>query len=257
VALNEFFSKMLIHQHIKRGSNHPDYCEDFLIFSEKDDYLLAGVFDGCSSGSDSHFASALIGKTIKAEFQKLKPEPKNKPENILKALLLNSFTSLKNLSKTLLLDKDNELLSTVILFLYNLNKNEGIIIVAGDGVISVNGKLMVIDQKNMPDYPAYYLDDISDKQSFEKWYQNHSKQYLIDKLEDVSISTDGILSFIFQEQEKIKPEEYLLNDHFLINNKAMLGRKINILNKKYNLQNFDDLGIIRIVKTDYLAYANE
>ncbi len=34
---------MFIHQYIKRGSNHPDYCEDYTIISEKDDYMLLGV----------------------------------------------------------------------------------------------------------------------------------------------------------------------------------------------------------------------
>jgi hypothetical protein len=244
---------MIVHQYIKRGKNHPDYCEDFLISSEKDNYLLWGVFDGCSSGTDSHFASALIGKIIKAEFQRMEIKPKDKIEKNLKNLLFNSLMSLKKLKETLLLDEYNDLLSTIILFLYDVAKDHGIIIVSGDGFVSINGTQTIIDQNNTPRYPAYYLDELYDWGSFNKWYESYNKIFEFSELLDVSISTDGILSFTGQKQTEhrgkaIDAVDYLLKDDFLITNKAMIGRKVNMLNKKYAMQNFDDLGIIRIVK---------
>ncbi len=244
---------MIIHQYIKRGSNHPDYCEDFLIVSKKNDYMLFGVFDGCSSGSDSHFASALIGKIIKAEFLKMEIKRKDKIEKNLKTLLFNSLMSLKKLKETLLLDEYEELLSTIILFLYDTTKNNGIIVVSGDGLVSINGTETIIDQNNAPRYPAYYLDEMYDRISFNTWYGSYNKTFEVSELVDVSISTDGVLSFTGQKQTEneekvINVVDYLLKDDFLIANKAMSGRKVNILNKKYGLQNFDDLGLIRIVK---------
>ena len=57
---------MRIHTLLKRGFSHKDFCEDFLLCKALDEkYLLAGVFDGCSSGVDSHFASALFAKIVK------------------------------------------------------------------------------------------------------------------------------------------------------------------------------------------------
>jgi hypothetical protein len=42
--------------------------------------------------------------------------------------------------------------------------------------------------------------------------------------------------------------DYLFKDEFLLKNKAMLGRKCNLLERKHGLVNGDDLGIIRLVK---------
>lgn len=243
--------RMFIHQFIKKGSNHADYCEDFTIISEKDDYLLFGVFDGCSSGKESHFASAFTAKIIRAVFQKLIIKAESEYEDLIKTLLFNSITELKKQKDNLLLDTD-ELLSTVILFLYHKTHDQGIIIIVGDGLICINGIISIIDQNNRPHYLAYYLDDINKKTEFSNWYKKEVGVYPVSMLKDVTISTDGILSFYSlptdeKEHEEINPVDYLIKDEYLQNNKAMLGRKCKLLYKKHFLQNADDLGMIRII----------
>lgn len=42
---------------IKMGKAHSLHCEDDYIVVENDNFLVAAVFDGCSSGVDSHYAS--------------------------------------------------------------------------------------------------------------------------------------------------------------------------------------------------------
>ncbi|MCF6240776.1 MAG: protein phosphatase 2C domain-containing protein [Bacteroidales bacterium] len=240
---------MLIHQLTKRGSNHPDYCEDYTVISAKDDLMLFGVFDGCSSGTESHFASALTGKIIKAEFQKL--NAKNQPENLIKDLLFNTVLKLKQQKIDLLLNED-ELLSTVLLFLYHKVENKGVINIIGDGVININGILNITDQNNTPHYLTYYLDDINNKQEFTVWYNKEVGVFPVNELKDLTISTDGIRSYYSvnkqeKDKEKINPIDYLIKDDWLMNNKAMLKRKCNILYKKQGLKNADDLGMIRII----------
>jgi len=150
-----------------------------------------------------------------------------------------------------LLDED-ELLSTLVLFLYDKTKNKGVINIVGDGVISINGEITIIDQNNIPHYLAYYLDDINDQEEFNAWYKKETAVYPVSKLTDITISTDGVLSFYpvktpEKDKTEINPVDYLIKDEYLLHNKAMLGRKCKILYKKYQIQNADDLGIIRII----------
>ncbi len=244
---------MTIHKYIKRGLNHANYCEDFILHETlADKYELFAVFDGCSSGIDSHFASAFIAKIVRTEFQKLQSETELLNKKCLEKLLFNVILSLKEQKQILNLDSD-ELLSTIILFLYNKLADSGIIIIVGDGLVSINGELTNVDQNNIPDYLAYHLDKINSEDDFKIWYMLHAREFCIDKLLDVSISTDGTTSFtqtgILEENEvKIDPLDYLFKDEFLLKNKAMIGRKCNMLERKHGLVNTDDLGIIRIIK---------
>ena len=244
---------MIIHKYIKRGLNHANYCEDFILHETlEDQYELFGVFDGCSSGVDSHFASSFIAKTVKSEFYKLAVETDLPQEDFMKKLLFGVIFTLKEQQKILSLNRD-ELLSTIILFLYDKNTDSGIIVTIGDGVISINGTHIIIDENNVPDYLAYHLDNINDEAEFKIWYLMHTQQYFIDNLIDISISTDGATSFVptgktIDRDELINPLDYLLKDMFLLKNKAMLGRKCNILERKHGLVNGDDLGVIRVLK---------
>lgn len=238
---------MKIHELIKIGYNHKNFCEDY-IFTLKlnENKVFAGVFDGCSSGKDSHFASALTAKIIKSEGIK-KYNEKNKTD-FLKIILFESLMKIKDFKNSNNLEID-ELLSTIILLYIDTEKNSAEIIAIGDGFISINGKAIIIDQRNTPKYAAYYLDEISDYKSFEKVFNDISLFLKTTDLHDITISTDGILSFekIEETENIIDEKEFLTNDIFLIENKAMLGRKVNILKTKYSRVNQDDLGMIRII----------
>jgi len=243
---------MIVHKLIKRGFNHPNYCEDFILHEDIDEnYSIYGVFDGCSSGIDSHFASALIAKVIRNEVKNIDFNNKSLDE-IMELLIFNISISLQKFKKQFDISY-NELLSTIVLFLYHRKKDRGKIIAIGDGFLSINGKQIDIDQKNQPDYIGYHIDKITDKISFSIWYDIFVKKYDVTELKDVTISTDGIFSFIKHGDvntniEEIKPTDYLTKNTDLLGNKAMLGRKTNILKKLHALHNYDDLGIIRIVK---------
>jgi len=244
---------MIVHKLIKRGVNHPNYCEDFILHEDIDEnYSIYGVFDGCSSGIDSHFASALIAKGIRNEVKNIDFNNKS-IDRIMELLIFNTSISLQKFKKQFNISY-NELLSTIVLFLYHRKKDKGKIIAIGDGFLSINGKQIDIDQKNQPDYIGYHIDKIIDKVSFSVWYDIFVKKYDVEELKDVTISTDGVFSFFKQGEvakdadKEIKPTDYLTKNTDLLGNKAMLGRKTNILKKVYALHNYDDLGIIRIAK---------
>lgn len=57
---------MKIYSALKIGEFHPVFCEDFNVVEKlSENWMLIAVMDGCSSGKDSHFASALFGEIIK------------------------------------------------------------------------------------------------------------------------------------------------------------------------------------------------
>lgn len=241
------------YQLIRRGAIHKDFCEDFLFTHRiKNRYRIYAVFDGCSTGVDSHFASALLAKTIKAELEFIDKEDLESSELLLDALVYQSSQSLKEIRNALMLSTD-ELLSTLIVFVYDENTDSGNILAFGDGHVSINENDYVIDQNNQPEYIAYYLDMINTYEDYEKCVADFARKYKVEKLVEVSISTDGIDTF--QKSEIVEstetapdPKAYLLHNDFLRNNPSMLSRKCNILKTKFGLVNQDDIALIRILK---------
>lgn len=244
---------MIIHQYIKRGTSHENFCEDYVFAENIDDkFIVAGVFDGCSGGKESYFASAFYGKAIKSFIKTYNLSHFNDIEQVIKQILFNSFSNVKVLSEVISLSSD-ELLSTVILLVADLHKNIGKIICLGDGFVSVNGENYEIDQNNTPDYPAYHLSKITDFEDFEHWYKNQKNIFSFDKIEDLTISTDGLFTFTDIKNSKNDiPKDWITNyftqDKQFIKNKAMFGRKFNILKNNHNYINYDDIGIVRVVK---------
>jgi hypothetical protein len=240
------------YQLIRRGAIHKDFCEDFLFTHRiKNRYRIYAVFDGCSTGIDSHFASALLAKTIKAELEFIDKEDLESSELLLDALVYQSTQSLKEIRNALMLSTD-ELLSTLIVFVYDENTNSGNILAFGDGHVSINENDYVIDQNNQPEYIAYYLDMINTYEDYEKYVTDYARKFKVEKLVEVSISTDGIDTF--QKSEIVgtdeiapDPKAYLLHNDFLRNNPSMLSRKCNILKTKFGLVNQDDIALIRVL----------
>ncbi len=243
---------MEVYQLIRKGEMHKVFCEDFLLASKlNEQYAVYGVFDGCSSAVDSHFASALLAKIVRKEMQKLVNESVNSTSRLLSNTIYNTMSTLHNIRHDLELDTD-ELLSTMILLLVDNYSKSAQILAFGDGFISINGKTTNIDQNNTPDYIAYHLDEIETIDDFEKWLKGKTMQFEISAIQDVSISTDGINSFqkseiIGEYYKQLSPSEYLSEDTFLVHNKSMLTRKYNILRTKHGLMNQDDIAMIRII----------
>jgi hypothetical protein len=243
---------METYQIIRRGLIHKNFCEDFLFTHQiKNRYNIYAVFDGCSTGVDSHFASALMAKTIKAELEFIDKEDLESAELLLDALVYQSTQSLKEIRNALMLNTE-ELLSTMIVLVHDEYTNSGKILVFGDGFVSINSVNHTIDQNNQPEYIAYYLDMINCYEDYEKIVADYGKKFSIDKLSDVSISTDGINTFqkdgsVETEENISNPADFLVQNDYLRNNPSMLARKCNILKTKFGFINQDDIAIIRVI----------
>lgn len=246
---------MKIYTSIQRGEFHENHCEDALISAKiGEKKVLMAVMDGCSMGTESHFASTLFAKILKKisqelfykEFLQSEIVPLKKMIfNIIKAL----YHELKSIKNQLSLETE-ELLSTLILSVYDEVTQEAEIIAIGDGLIVHNGKIIEYEQGDKPDYFAYHL-----KENFDVWYEGFTQKLSLKKIEDLSIMTDGIYTFkVLGESTNYKETtemvNYLAIDKNVTNHENMLKGKMIFLEKEQSLKPMDDLAIIRIINQE-------
>jgi hypothetical protein len=193
----------------RRGENHPLYSEDFLYLHETDQFIYGAVFDGCSSGTDAHFSSSLLGKCLKKVLV-FNTSPQLGDGSLRQHtynVLHQVFSNLLFVISTLKLSWE-ELLSTFLLVVYSKEKDEAIIIIMGDGVVAINSEIFIIDQNNAPDYPIYFLNQLQ-ADDFSSWIEKIATIYHASNPQNIAISTDGILSFRAFAEEQIKTNSYM------------------------------------------------
>lgn len=249
-------NKMKIHSVIRKGEDHPIFCEDFMSIGDSGRYFLGVVFDGCSGGNDSHFASSLFGKIFRqiiSEGAMAGNTIEEKSKNFVQGFVKKLFEI-----KVSLQLEDNDMLATFVMLIYDKVHGEALVLTVGDGVIHCDGELIILDNerfkfthpttyRDMPDYIAYDLVDLGlDRTYFNHWYDNHVKVHKFVNPRDISISTDGILTFKTPEEE-VDPVNFLLVDDTWSNNKIMLSKKVNVLKTKYKTIHKDDISMIRLI----------
>ncbi|MFK7799440.1 MAG: protein phosphatase 2C domain-containing protein [Aureispira sp.] len=239
---------MRIYQHLALGAFHPVFCEDFCVNYELgDNWIVLAVLDGCSAGTDSHFAATLLGKIISKVsrqapywgMQDRKLELSRTNSKILGTHFVKAvFKELCFVKQQLFLSVE-ELLSTCLLALYHQKQKDAWINSSGDGVFVINDECYVLDQDDKPNYMVYHCN-----KSPNQWLEEQTISYHFETVHNLALSTDGILSF--EENFKINPLDYLLKDTRDTQYSTMLQKKCRILGLDYHLQPNDDLGIIRL-----------
>ena len=100
-----------IHKITQIGTFHENQCEDYAFYGDiGQSRLLMAVMDGCTMGTESHFASTLIGKLLKKisreffylEYTKAKTLS---PKDLLQAVMRKLFQSLIQLKNDLQLER--------------------------------------------------------------------------------------------------------------------------------------------------------
>lgn len=215
--------------------------------------LCLAVMDGCTTAIESHFASTLVGKVLRKigqtriykEYHQIVASSASLDET-LQTIVTELFQELNVIKNQLMLDK-KELLTTLILLLYDQSNDEGIVLIVGDGMVSINGEVTVFDQDNKPDYLGFHLheDPVT-------WYKAQTQKLSFKALKDVSIATDGMETFTKIKEpatnESIVPLQYLLQDRQDLGNNDMLHLKLKRLEHVYGVKPTDDIAIIRICK---------
>lgn len=243
---------MLIYQLTQIGEFHENHCEDYVVAHPigTDRHLLA-VLDGCSMGEESFFASALIGNILKKiakqnyYLETHRRESKLGLAEQLPILLQQVFSELSAIKNRLYLNT-NQLLTTLVIALLDEETGKAEIGVFGDGLVVSNGEYWEYDQDNRPDYLAYHLAG-----GFEAWWADQKQLLALSEVKDLSLSTDGILSFRnFEDQEYLDPlrviEELLISKTDW-QNERMLLKQLKQLQDQTHAKPGDDLGIVRIM----------
>lgn len=241
---------------IRKGSEHPVFCEDFLSTNDSGRYFIGAVFDGCSGGNDSHFASSLFGKIFKqvlGEGAMSGNTIEDKSKDFMRKFVRKMFQS-----KVTLELLDHDMLATFMMIIYDKVHGECLTMTIGDGIICCDGEFTILENdrfkaadpvryRDMPNYIAYDIVDLGlDPSSFDVWFERYITITRHDNPKDISISTDGLLTFNTPVGE-VDPLTFLLVDQNWKNNKIMLSKKVNVLGSKFKTTHKDDISIIRLI----------
>lgn len=243
-----------IYSALQIGEYHQNNCEDHLYIGNYGKSIqLCAVMDGCTTALESHFASTLVSKILKKiciekgykEFIEQKQQTLTIEEN-LKSVLKDLLHELKIIKNQLLIDT-KELLTTLIILLFDITNERGIVIAIGDGLVNINGKIIEFEQDNKPDYLGFHLSE-----DFETFYNAQKQKIEFTKIIDLSIATDGITSFK-NLASKINSEEINVIDFLTIDKTdcekdEMLTLKLKKLENEFGLLPTDDFSMIRIIK---------
>jgi len=235
------------------GEFHVNHNEDFLVTEDAGkSYKLIAVMDGCSSGTDSHFASTLIGKLLRKiakqeAYREYAKQEQLEINLLLENISLQLFEELGNLNRQLDL-KSDEILSTLILGIIDTENKKAELVIIGDGFIHCNGENFEYENDNKPDYIGYHLN--MDKNL---WYQTRTEKKSVDNILDLTISTDGIHTFknhdgkkyIEISQDQIMAEFF--EDKTNSDNPNKLKKTLIKIKNENGLMPSDDLTMIRVI----------
>ncbi len=245
---------MNIYTLVASGKYHPVYGEDALYYryiGKK--WLIAAVMDGCSSGKDSHFISALYLKSLNKSCQLL-PHMKEihagfdigqMDHGAIGSFILNQLFEDVNKARKLFNLNIDEILSTILLMVFNITDRSAWVNISGDGLVVCDTSVHEIDQDNVPDYLGYHLDG-----TFDSWIGKHTKTMKFERIKDISISTDGITKLKPNPLEDTRRFDPI--DLFLIQKPSQFPEKslqriyTNLLEGNRCIP-YDDIGIIRLI----------
>lgn len=202
-------------------------CEDTLDVIETEEYIKGGVFDGCSSGKNSKWASHTLNYAFKQFDYKMS-----------NAACKFVMFDLKRIKDILKLDITN-FESTAVIFDYDKETKTLHLRVFGDCTYFINGERFDISQNNIPDYISHHID--KDEDGMTEYVGKYpTKIYL--NVDSFIICSDGIDRLEYSAL-KIPEKNALEVLTTKPNSTTYLERMWNLL-KKNGWQVADDLSII-------------
>lgn len=240
---------MKIYTTLQRGRYHPINCEDYLFYDNINPHtFVAAVMDGSTMGRDSHLISTLTGKLLRKivkakSYADLRSLVNISAEEHLGDIARQLFTELNIMRNQIQLER-YELMTTLILLVYDQKVDKAVLLIVGDGAICINGNISIFDQDNKPDYIGYHL-----AEHFDSWYQ---RQYRLtfQNIRDISISTDGVASFtpLKPVVAELDPIRFLLVDQEKAETDEMLNMKCKALEHQFGMRATDDVAIVRFIR---------
>ncbi|WP_276481687.1 protein phosphatase 2C domain-containing protein [Paraflavitalea pollutisoli] len=244
---------MHIYTALQIGHLNSNRCEDFFLVDHLGArFVIGAVMDGCTMGTDSHFASTLTGKLLRKvlrqrqELEHARPETQATSATILlRSVFIELMTELTDMKNRLLLDND-ELLTTLVLLVVDTQENNGMLVGVGDGYVVVNGTVTAYDHDNRSDYLGFHLADDA-----ATWYDSLPQKMELSSIEDITIATHGLGSFTELTADAapaIDPIAFLTIDQQGKDHPDMPEKKLKTLEHQFGLKPGDDLALIRLIR---------
>lgn len=218
----------------QRSDTH-NSCEDTVWVEEEDGVIFGGIFDGCSTGKNSHWASQTLAYLFRRRYTK-----GWMLTNSMLGLVLSDMATIARSAGLI----EDHFLSTAVLFEYDKKIKELNLRIFGDGVYFINDVEYIVDQGNTPDYLGYRLFSSTQERL------DYFSKYPIITYADVNrfiICSDGIQAIHENQFEPsdLDPRVLLLN---YPSSENYLQRMWNILKRKrFSLS--DDLSIVSYAAT--------
>lgn len=232
----------------KRADSHQTHCEDAYYYTERDGYVIAAVFDGCSDSVNSHFAAQLhsyaLRKILENEWnnwcQAMSRDALSDDDIVL---LMGAGTGLQMKASAEALNlTELETLSTALITMYDTKSKRLVCMFMGDGMVWVDGvpQRETSGTQNTPKYLGY-LDQMDMEPGF---LGDMYRIEVYDNVKSFAVCTDGIDAIVGGHEALEEKIHFLLQDTTLHDSGAMLKRKCNILRQK-GATFQDDLTIVR------------
>ena len=209
----------------KRAPSHQNWCEDNYWLHEQDGLIIGAVLDGCSTGTQSHFASTFFKYSLEKAFKE--NTDYDSPEELLELLAYATRADIARTAEILALT-DMNFLSTMTLFYYKPEWKELVVKFFGDGTVFVNGGRYDNDEGNEPDYLGYYA--FTSYINFAEYLATR-RTLIFTEVDNFAICSDGIDSWANLKNPQV-PKSIAVD--FLIENPTFSGLKSG-LSKKYNI----------------------
>lgn len=186
-----------IESFISKGAAHNLHCEDDFYVFENEEVIVGAIFDGCSNGVDSHFASTMHKYCLREVLKDIpyiirEDDNRNFPFRDInesgKEIIYLLFDRIYNLDYIV----NSEMLSTIVLTLINKMTKEYFICFAGDGVCKINDKIHSIHDKDSN--AVWYLSSVNYSE-FNSYYDKYCTKFNGIFENEICISSDGMESF--------------------------------------------------------------
>ncbi|OGI16594.1 MAG: hypothetical protein A3J63_01970 [Candidatus Moranbacteria bacterium RIFCSPHIGHO2_02_FULL_40_12b] len=224
-------------EHRRLGKNNQDGY-----FIAANGYVLsAAISDGCSSSISSEVGAKLLSRFIAEEALKLiMRECVIKGSEIMERLEENAIKYMKNiLSRHQNPESalDEMFLATIVGVI--MNDYFATIYAIGDGVYALNGEIGIIDESNMPNYPAYKVLPGNYEVDESKIKLRLKREVFTDDVESILIATDGANDLIRKagrtinilgKEEKVKGLNQFEKEEKYLRNPTLLQKRLTQLN---------------------------
>lgn len=252
--------KYIIDTLISKGRLHNLHCEDDYLVYENETFILVAVFDGCSSGIDSHFASTMHKYKLKEICKNIADITSVYSSNVVEDILRELNRKIWSLDY----EVEKEMLSTVVFLLIDKVYTKYYICVAGDGCyeIKYHDYELFESVHDANGNAVWYLSTVKPA-DFKQYFHNYCKkeQGILKNGQEICISSDGLESFVSSfgasknnEARKIFFDTHKCNQRY---QKMSLQRLYNVVTKgkcadtdNEVMLNGDDFTMIKIKYID-------